>query len=354
MSKRIPKLWICALILALTLIWRMIGSPLNAEQFEGVRTNFWQASILLPQRTSRIISNWIFVEKLTSYLKEDSSEATFLSVFLCDTEQLVDMSMSDYVCGVVSEEMPAAYHIEALKAQAVAARTRAFWQKENGGCSNHPGADICTDSAHCQGYLSPAECKTKWSTAYDKYNQRIAIAESATRKQILMYNNSPIQVFYHAISGGKTEDAQAVFSQSMPYLVSVESRGEETVLGFRSEMLVPFEEAAKRLSVLTGKTITAQEIKQTLTISSYTKTGRVHTVNVAGNEINALAFRNALELRSTWFSITMNEEGISFHQQGYGHGVGMSQAGANVMASQGMNYQDILLHYYPGTLLANE
>ena len=241
--------------------------------------------------------------------------------------------------------------MEALKAQAVAARTRAVWQMESGGCSRYEGADICDDSAHCQAFAKPAECEALWKDSFSAYRDRILQAQQETSGRILTYDGQPITVLYHAISGGRTEDAAAVFSQSLPYLVSVESQGEEKTQGFWRETHMTYGEIAQRLSSADGQTFSAQEIRQSLSIAGHTDSGRVSSVRIGSRTMDAADFRKALGLRSTWFSLTSDEEGITFHQRGYGHGVGMSQAGANSMAASGKGYDVILQHYYPGTAL---
>ena len=251
--------------------------------------------------------------------------------------------------------MPAAYHLEALKAQAVAARTRAVRQQLDGGCSRHPNADICGDSACCQGYVGEAACREKWGGEFELYRKRVMQAVLETRDELLRYNGEPITVMYHAMSGGRTEDVQAVFSQSLPYLVSVDSTGEESTRGFYTDATFSYEEAARLLNAyFSGLNLTAQRLRQTFSVADYTGTGRVKSVVAGEHTLDAAEVRRALSLRSTLFSVSMDETGITFHQRGYGHGVGMSQVGANSMAADGTDYRAILAHYYPGTELGTD
>ena len=362
MKKSFLPVWFCMLLLFLSLLWRIVGAPVTAEHFSGLKTEAWQSGILLPQRLQRVLVRWFFYQTpVTETMEQEvlqdeifDAETVWMNVYIEEEERMAKMTLGGYVCGVIAEEMPAAYHLEALKAQAVAARTRAVAQMRDNGCSRHPGADICTNSAHCQGYASLSECREKWKGDYGVYRDRIVEAEKSTQNEILMYDNQPIQVFYHAISGGKTENAQTVFAENLPYLTSVVSQGEEQVRGFRSEVTISFEEMAEKLSPLVVLQLTPEQVRQSLAIRSYTETGRVGSMEVGGKEVDAVAFRQVLGLRSTWFSITMNDDGVLFHQQGYGHGVGMSQAGANIMAANGSSYQQILLHYYPGVFIQKE
>ena len=362
MKRGYPSPKLCALLLAVLLLWRMLGAPVTAEQFAQLGAPMRQARALLPARLLRVWTLWLPAPAqapetlLDEAMSADEralaamggeAEPT-LAVFLSEENRLTTMPLESYVCGVVAAEMPAAYHMEALKAQAVAARTRALWQAEGGGCSEHAGADICTHSAHCQGYATISECQALWGNEYEAYRDRVLAAVQATEGQLLTYAGKPITVMYHAMSGGVTEDASAVFSQSLPYLVSVSSTGEESARGFYTDTTVPYEQIAEALN-LPG--VDAVEVRQTFSIGEYTPTGRVSTVLIGDEIIQATRLRQALGLRSTLFTISMDGEGVTFHQQGYGHGVGMSQVGANAMAASGSGYADILGHYYPGVTL---
>lgn len=370
MKRRYPPIWLSALILAVLLFWKMLGAPLTAQQFQELETPFWQARVLLPSRMGRVLLLWMPAQAASprpETLPEDGMDADGrelarfldqvggeekLMVYVTAENRLAEMTLEGYVCGVVAAEMPATYHLEALKAQAVAARTRAVYQAQNGGCTRHEGADICTDSAHCQGYATLSECRERWGTEYEVYRERILKAAEETKDELLTYEGEPITVMYHAISGGTTEAAQTVFAQSLPYLVSVDSSGEEDVRGFYTDTRFTFEEAARLLSAgLPEMSVTAEDVRQSLLIGGYTPTGRVKSLLLNGREVEATAFRKALGLRSTWFTFSTDADSVTFHQRGYGHGVGMSQAGANRMAADGSSYRDILGHYYPNTQL---
>ncbi len=370
--------WVCLLLLFLLLIWRMLGAPLTTQELQQLQTPLWQARILLPSRMVRLLELWPIAgpntqaaqpaqptllddgvspddTALRQLLRNEPPEAAqpTLAVYNAQQGRIEAMSLESYTCSVVAAEMPASYHLEALKAQAVAARTRATAQRlaaGGGGCSLHPGADICTDSTHCQGFASVEDCKAKWGAEYPAYRSRVVEAVSATAGEIITYEGRPITVLYHAISGGMTEDAQTVFSQSLPYLVSVESKGEEASRGYSTDTTFTFEEAAELLSGLCSDgALSADTLRQSFVIGSYTPTGRVDTLYIDENQISAADLRKALGLRSTWFSITATQDSLTFHQRGYGHGVGMSQAGANAMAAKNDSYITILSHYYQGT-----
>ncbi len=358
------RLLLSALLLALLLLWRMLGAPVSAAEFAGLGTELWQARVLLPARTARMLSLWLGAPDtaLPQNVAEDGADAyerelarlssgkeAEISVYFADSGETERMPLESYVCGVLAAEMPARYHMEALKAQAVAARTRAVWQQRGGGCALCSGADICASSAHCQGYKTAAECREMWGAEYEAYRDRVMEAVELTRDELICYEGEPITVMYHAMSGGATENAQAVFSQALPYLVSVRSDGEESARGFETDTRFTFEEAAELLNkAFTELNADASDVRSTLAAGSHNSSGRVSEVLICGEELPATEVRSALGLRSTMFSITMDGEGVIFHQRGYGHGVGMSQVGANSMAANGADYREILTYYYTG------
>ena len=365
MKRGYPPLRLGVVLLLLALVWRMLGAPLTAAEWRGLDVPLWQARVLLPGRITRVLCLWCGSAQATeeSRVQDESltllgaktEQPTLLQVWNDQTGAMETMDLETYVYGVVAAEMPAAYHTEALKAQAVAARTRAVCQLAGEGCTLAQGADVCTRSGHCQGYASNGTLREKWGEEYRLYQQRLLDAVSSTQGQILTYDGEPIEVMYHAISGGRTEDVQAVFAQPLPYLISVDSPEEEGVRGYREDSRFTLSDAAQRLSqAFPDLQVTAENLPKTLVIASYTDTGRVKTLLLGNGQVEATDFRAALGLRSTQFTFTMDGESITFHQTGYGHGVGMSQAGANRMAACGNDYADILSHYYPGTTLEKQ
>ncbi len=255
----------------------------------------------------------------------------------------VEMDAEAYVAGVVAAEMPAAYETEALKAQAVVARTRAA----RGGCASHPGADACGDSGCCQAYLDEAAQRARWGADFNFYSEKISSAVAETRGEILTYGGEPILVLYHAVSGGRTEDVEEVFGEALPYLRSVTSPGEEGASSF--ETVSFFSDDAIRLA-FPGE---AEDGRVGFAILSRTDSGRVASIRVGAHAMTGRTFRAALGLKSTNFDLTEKDGGVEIRQRGYGHGVGMSQAGANAMAAEGADYKKILLHYYAGVTIEN-
>jgi len=252
--------------------------------------------------------------------------------------KIIPMELEEYVVGVVAAEMPALYHLEALKAQAVAARTRAA----SGRCRKHKDADICTDSACCQGYLAEAERQTRWGADAFEMNERVRQAVASTEGLVILYDGVPIEVLYHAISGGYTEDVEEVYAVALPYLRGVNSPGEESARGYSAEQLFSKKE------IVDAFPDAAENGKIQLEILARSESGRVTVIRVGSLTLSGRAFRAALSLRSTNFELSAREDQIVIAQTGYGHGVGMSQAGADAMATGGADYQAILSHYYTG------
>ena len=363
MGKNNVPLRLAVLLLCVVVLWQMLGAPRTAEEWQAAPLQLELAWNQLPARTGRIFAQWALYSaqaeppapqnESENWKKLLDNEATWpIKVWDAAHNKLLTMPLEQYVAGVVAGEMPASYHLEALKAQAAAARTRAVSQLaafSGSGCSNHPEADICTDSTHCQAYMGEADRAEKWGASAQAYEARIYRAVVETKGSIITYEGEPIKVLYHAVSGGHTEDVQAVFSQTLPYLQGVESRGEESSPKYQTVQTFSHQEAAQLLNkAFPGANISPDTIALQVAILDRTATGRADKVQVGDREVSARDFRAALSLNSTLFTISATESSITFTQKGYGHGVGMSQAGANAMAASGSTWESILKHYYTG------
>ncbi|MCL2544404.1 MAG: stage II sporulation protein D [Clostridia bacterium] len=268
------------------------------------------------------------------------------------TQTLRTLTLGDYLTGVVAAEMPALYHEEALRAQAVAARTRAVasMRRLGGtGCAAHPGADICGDSAHCQAWMDDPALRRRWGADYAAHLRKITDAVQSTRGEVMTYGGEPIEVLYHAVSGGATENVEHVFSEALPYLRGVESPGEEGAARYQSEQRFAQQAAAEALNAaFPGAGLSAEGLPGALAVLGRFDSGRADRVRVGALTVPATAFRRALGLLSTNFTLAFEGEELVIRQRGYGHGVGMSQAGADALARAGWGYADILRHYYTG------
>lgn len=268
-------------------------------------------------------------------------------VYHDETGRTERMDMEVYLCGVVAAECPASFAQEALKAQAVAARTYA--KRRLGKPCGRGGAEICTDSACCQAYAEEAACREKWGSDYGKYWRKIQSAVEETAGEAIYYEGELIEALYHASSGGRTEDAQHVFAQARPYLVGVESPGEEDAGVFYDEKAFSRRELVKRVNrACAGADLEAARLEEQLRVLSRYESGRVEEVALGGARLSGKELRKLLGLRSANFSIAYEGDSVLFSTRGYGHGVGMSQYGANAMAREGADYREILSYYYAG------
>lgn len=263
---------------------------------------------------------------------------------LMDNGAIEQMELNTYLTAVVLCEMPASFEMEALKAQAIVARTYTLKQYESG--TKHPGAAVCTDSACCQGYYSEKDYLADGGD--QQMLDRVVQAVHVTENQVLVYNGALIDATYFSCSGGKTEDAQAVWGADIPYLQSIESPGEESAAHYIDTVTFAKENFAALLDIdLTGAPA------QWIGSITYTDGGGVDTIQICGITYKGTDVRRMLGLRSTAFVITPLGDTVTITTKGFGHRVGMSQYGADAMAVQGSLCAEILAHYYQGTELVN-
>ena len=244
------------------------------------------------------------------------------------------LNLEDYIIGVVAAEMPASFNEEALKAQAIASRTYAVYKMEN----SNQEYDVVTDVSN-QSYITIDEMKNKWKSEFDKYYNKIKNAVDKTRGEVMYYNNNIVEAYYFAMSNGYTENANLVFSEDRDYLQSVESI-------YDNENLKNFEvtKVFKKSDVCTKLNINCESIE--INNIERSNTGRVNTININNKKFKGTEVRKLLGLRSTDFTISIDNDVVSITTKGYGHGVGMSQYGANGMANNGYSFDEILKYYY--------
>lgn len=261
-------------------------------------------------------------------------------------KQVVKLPLEKYIAGVVAAEMPADFEAEALKAQALTARTFILEQMLDGPDTSLNGADV-TDTVQHQVYKDDEELKKQWQEKYDSKMKRIAQAVLETEGQILTYEGEPITATFFSTSNGYTENSEAYWKNAYPYLKSVESPWDKKSPKFHDRKVVSLSEFEKRLGVkITDPKNVGAVIKRT-------PGKRVASVNINGKIITGKEVREALDLRSTDFDWERKGDSILISTKGFGHGVGMSQYGANGMAKEGKNYQQIVKHYYQGIQIAS-
>ncbi len=306
-----------------------------------------------------LILGIVFPSLLIAFLKTDNqqnnvpattletSQETFESrkhmvSVLLDNGVVEDMELEDYVLGVVLREMPAEFEAEALKAQAVVARTYTLRRIAQG--KKHEQADICTSPACCQGFYEIDQFLDAGED--EQMLLKVSNAVLGTAGQVLLYENELIEATYFSCSGGVTEDAIAVWGTDIPYLKSVNSPGEEGATHYTDKVTFTTKEFNDKLG---GGFSGFPELW--IESISYTQGAGVDQIQICGQTYTGVQLRNLLSLRSTAFSIHIVADTVTITTKGFGHRVGMSQYGAEAMAVQGACYEDILAHYYQGTVL---
>ncbi|WP_244980265.1 stage II sporulation protein D [Clostridium gasigenes] len=272
-----------------------------------------------------------------------------VKVFITAENKVEEVDLEEYIISVVSSEMPANFETEALKAQAIAARTYLATKKVK-PCEKASGGEIC-DSIHCQVYMNKESRIEKWAGSDGKGNwEKIKEAVDATKGKVLSYNGELVMYpQFFSTSSGKTEKAIDVFSNDLPYLVSAESSGEEIAPKFETDLSINIDEFINIINTKYNKAgLTRENIKSNIEIISRSESGGVKEIRIGTEKIKGTDFRMLLKLNSTNFKFEITESEVKFSCKGYGHGVGMSQWGANVMAKEGQKYDYILKHYYTG------
>ena len=288
-------------------------------------------------------------EKKTEETHEKETVSDTVAVFIKDEDIVREMEISQYLKEVVSAEMPAEFHIEALKAQAVAARTylinrkNAFADSEKPEC--HKGADICTDSTHCKAWISEARRRELWGDMAEENWQKISRAVDETTGVIITYNEEPISAVFHSTSSGMTENSEDVWGGDVPYLKSIKSEGDKVSPKYSSMNSFTVDQFKNLVEAKVSGTDWQKGIYSDILRSD---AGGIISIKLGGVKVKGTEFRNIFSLRSTNVELIESGEKIDMSVKGYGHGVGMSQYGANYLANQGMGYEEILKTYYSG------
>ncbi len=306
----------------LTIVLTLI--PLTFNSYNNNNINF----------TSTITENNIV--EMSNYQEIDEEESNIV-VRLKNpkTKEVNLIDLENYIIGVVAAEMPASFEIEALKAQAVAARTYALVKMN---ARKDKDYDL-EDSTNDQAYITIEEMKSRWNNTFDKYYEKVASAVNETKHRVVKYNEQIVPTYYFAISNGQTQNVQSVFGSNEAYLVGVESKWDnETIKSFSSTKNFTLSEFKNKFSVKDSK-LNITNIKRNN--ANYVTTLMINGIKYTGNEM-----KKKLSLRSSDFEIKISNDKVIITTYGYGHGVGMSQYGANGMAKEGYDYEEILKYYY--------
>lgn len=307
------------------------------------------AMILLPlvsvEKATDVISRELFSEKAeeSETTEENGQEISTVKVVSANSNSITEMSLREYLIGVISAEINPAYHEEAIKAQVVAAHTKLEYTKQH-KTDALKDADITDSPASHQGFLTEDEQKEKWGENYKAYREKIEKCVDMVIDVILLYENEPINAVFHAISNGQTENASDVWGGDYPYLTSVQSAGDKLSPAYSSEIIVSSADFKKKFKDK-GVEFDENPEKWIKKITN-TDTGMVKEIVIGEKSFKGTEIRTIFGLRSSTFAVKYNDGSFIFTVCGYGHGVGMSQYGANYMAQQGFTYDKILEHYY--------
>ena len=302
-------------------------------------------AIVLGTPKNDVKSSELEVEINSEAAPNAADDDSVITVFISADEKSTELSAFEYVCGSVAAEMPVTYADEALKAQAVACLTNALRMKKSGGVN---GADITDDSAVHQGYMSLEARREKWGDDYEKYEQKLEKAVKAVEGKALYYKGELCIAAFSALSSGTTESAENAWGENVPYLVNVQSKCDRLSPYYSSAVTydaAQFSECVKALGIDCKDT---QKLTDAVKILEISDAGTVLKAEIGGSEFTGAEIRAAFGLKSPCFAVQCAESSVTFSVSGYGHGVGMSQYGADYMAKQGRTYEEILAHYYKG------
>lgn len=279
----------------------------------------------------------------------DYKQYDTIKLLHADTGEIEELPLDTYLLGVVSAEMPANFEQEALNAQALVARTYTIYSIVHNQ-DKHGEADICDDSNCCQAWISKEDRMARWEEAERESNWRkIEVAVNTTAGRIITYNGEVIDAFFHSNSGGTTEAPVNVWGgTNYPYLQSVETAGEDAYSQYSSEVVLTKEELQNKILAKHSDFTIDYNQSDCIQILEYTESGRVKTIKIGNLNLSGVEVRSTLGLKSANFEITIDGDNIKFAVKGYGHGVGMSQTGADSMAKSGSNYEEIVKHFYTG------
>lgn len=263
------------------------------------------------------------------------------------TNETSEINLDEYLLGVVSAEMPANYEIEALKAQAVVARTYTLYTITH-NCEKHGQSNICTSSSCCQAWISKEDRMTRWNENEREQNwEKIEEAVYSTKGKVIEYNGQVIDAFFHSNSGGKTEIPVNVWGGTdFPYLKVVETSGEDSYSQYSSEVQFSKEDFIQKMKNKYSDFSIDFNKDDSIKILEYTDSGRIKTIKIGNKNLSGVEARSLFGLKSANFECKIENENIKFSVVGYGHGVGMSQTGADSMAKSGAKYDEIINHFY--------
>ena len=312
-----------------------------------------QAASSSPETSSQAASS----DEVESSSEKASTVVKAFKILNLSTGKVETVSRRDYIIGAVACEMPASFNTEALKAQAVAAHTYALRRRQNQQDSPDESlkdADFSADPSKFQGYITEDTARERFGDKFDVYWDKITKACDEVLEKVLIYENQPIVAAYHSMSAGKTEDAKTVWENGAPYLVPVESFGDTLAKNYEAKTELTATEVQSLLKKQYPDIKLSTTKSKWFKIKSRTDSGTITELTAGDASMTGQEARSLFSLRSANFTIAYASSTFTFTTLGYGHGVGMSQYGADYMARQGSTCEEILAHYYPKTVLTDE
>ena len=281
--------------------------------------------------------------------KGGDEKSVSVSSYIAKTDEVINMDMEEYLKGVVAAEMPASFEEEALKAQAVAARSyllaRMEGYEKNGYPEEHKGAATCSNPAHCQAWVSDDDLKKKWGNSYKENMDKISKSVDETKGLVMRYNGELVRAVFHSTSSGNTESAKDVWGYDVPYLESVKSMGDELSPRYVENITMSIDDFKKTVQQFDPSAVFAENGNLTDEVLR-SESGGIKSITLGGVKMTGAQFRSIFSLNSTNATLTKDGENVVIHTLGNGHGVGMSQYGANYLAGQGKSFKEILSLYY--------
>lgn len=307
------------------------SNSVNKEETNKKNTNVTQTNN--NKNVNKTSSTTTIKQQETQKPKSNTTDNNTYVTLKRTNGKVQKIELEEYLIGVVGAEMPASFNIEALKAQAVVARTYTLKKVKNN--------QVLTDNVNDQVYKSNDELKAMWGSSYNSYYNKIKNAVNSTKGQYITYNGNYIEAVYHSTSNGKTEDSVEVWGNNYNYLKSVDSSWDRSASSYERVINISYSDISAKLGFDVNK-------DTSIDIISRTNGNRVKTIKIRDTYYTGVEIRKLLNLRSADFEISKTNNGLSIKTHGYGHGVGMSQYGAQGMANSGYNYIQIIKHYYTG------
>lgn len=343
------------LIYALVLFIMLLTIPNLSLTFLEHKVNMPSAAERTDEEKNYTSEQASAVEEYDEFEKTNIEEPELIKVYNLKTNEVMVIEFEEYLKGVVASEMPAEFNIEALKAQGVTARTYLLYRikKYPQGQPEHMDAPVCTGT-HCQVWTSKEDLIANHNDGwYENYWGKIEEAVNSTAGQILTYEGKIIEPLFHSTSGGRTENSEDVFSTAVPYLRSVESPYEAEAPKLHDSVKITVDEFISKLESVYGDLdISRDNLDEKIKLGEVSEGGKIKYITVDGTEITGREMRSIFNLNSTNFNFVQTGSQIEIVTTGYGHGVGMSQWGADGMADEGYNYKEILKHYFTDVEIA--